>query len=365
MSRSSAFYKAVLLLIIVNCQFSIVNAQKLEWKLGAEGFFDNGEGDDTYRTTMTYSGLRVTPEIGISWDEGKHRFMGGYSGLAEFGKKHGFTDGTPVLYYQYQTKPLTFTFGSFMRDQLLGDYPSYMMSDTIRYYRPVMQGFVFQHQHSRGYFEAFLDWTGLRSDKDREQFMAGLSVKHIVGKQNDSSWSKVNGQFFVGMEGYYYHYALTWHADESQHIHDYLVAHPYIGYQLQSRVTAASVEVKAGALFSFDRERGMENGSRTPIGFLGEVNAHWKHLSLQEIFYAGGHQQPFGKAYFGKFYWGDSYYHAPAYSRTDIRYQFIRNEWVEADAGVVFNITKAGLNWHQMLSVRLNIGSYRHAKINL
>lgn len=361
--RSIILLKTVLVLALfmVNAQWLMVNGQKLEWKLGVEGFFDNGEGDDTYRTTLTYSGIRATPELGLSWDEGKHRVMGGYSGHLEFGIKHGFTDGSPVLYYQYNTKPLTFTFGSFQRDKLLGDYPSFMISDTIRYYRPTMQGFAFQHQYKRGYFEAFLDWTGFRTDKDREQFMAGLSVKHAVGKEitENDQWSKVNGQFYIGFEGYYYHYALTWQADESQHIHDNLVAHPFVGYKLDSRVTDAGVDARLGALASFDRERGLNNGKRTPIGFLGEVNAHYKRFYLEDIFYAGGHQQPFGKQYLGEFYWGDTYYHAPAYNRTDVRYQFIVNKYVSAYAGAIFNVTKAGLNWHQVLTLRMNLdGSF-------
>ena len=285
-----------------------VNGQKLEWKLGAEGFFDNGEGDASYRTTMTYSGIRATPELGVSWDEGKHSLMGGYSGQIEFGKKHGYSDGFPILYYKYSTKPLTFTFGSFQRDQLLGDYPSFLISDTIRYYRPTMQGFAFQHQHERGYL------------------------------------------------GYYYHYALTWKADEMQHIHDNLVAHPFVGYQLESRVIDAGIDVRAGVLASFDRERGLDNGKHTPLGFLGEVNAHYKRFFLEDIFYAGDHQQPFGKQFYGAYYWGDTYYQASAYNRTDVKYQFIVNDWVSAYAGAIFNVTKAGFNWHQVVTLRVNLG---------
>ncbi|MCR4765330.1 MAG: hypothetical protein K5856_04050 [Bacteroidaceae bacterium] len=348
--------KRLFLFILALFTIQISFAQKIEWKLGAEGFFDNGEGDDTYRTTMTYSGIRATPELGVSWDEGKHRLMGGYSGLLEFGKKHGYTDGSPVLYYQYKTDPLTFTFGSFQRDQLLGDYPSFMFSDTIRYYRPMIQGFAFQHKYKRGFFEAFIDWTGFRSDKDREQFMAGLSFKHAIGKIEGDGFNKVNDRFYVGIEGYYYHYALTWNADEKQHIHDNLVAHPFIGYQIESRVVDASLDVRAGVLASFDRERGLDNGRRTPVGFLGEINAHYKRFFLENILYAGGHQQPFGKKYFGKFYWGDTYYHAPAYNRTDIKYLFIFNRFVSAYAGMIFNMTRAGLNWHQVVTLRVNLG---------
>lgn len=349
--------KKIYLLLILLCAFQLSFAQKLEWRLGAEGFFDNGEGDDTYRTTMTYSGLRVIPELGLSWDEGKHSIMGGYSAQMEFGKKHGFMDSsTPVVYYRYQTKPLTFTFGAFQRDKLLGDYPSFLISDTIRYYRPTIQGFAFQHQHSRGNFEAFLDWTGLRSDTHREQFMAGLSVKHAIGKISQDPFRKYDSRFYVGVEGYYYHYALTWHADESQHIHDNLVAHPFMGYKISSRATDASLDARVGVLASFDRERGLDDGKRTPVGFLGEVNARYKRFSVEEIIYAGKHQQPYGKKGFGEYYWADTYYQASTYSRTDVKYQFIVNDYVSAYAGVIFNVTKAGLNWHQLLAVNINLG---------
>ena len=173
---------------------------------------------------------------------------------------------------------------------------------------------------------------------------------------DEEAFSKLSKRFYVGLEGYYYHYALTWHADEAQHIHDNLVAHPFVGYQLESRVADAGIDVRAGVLASFDRERGMEGGKRTPIGFLGEVNAHYKRFFVEDIFYAGGHQQPFGKQYYGVYYWGDTYYHASAYNRTDLKYQFIVNKYVSAYVGAIFNVTKAGLNWHQVLSLRVNLG---------
>ena len=186
--------------------------------------------------------------------------------------------------------------------------------------------------------------------------MAGLSVKHTIGKIDEELFSKFSKRLYVGLEGYYYHYALTWKADEMQHIHDNLVAHPFVGYQLDSRVIDAGIDVRAGVLASFDRERGLDNGKHTPLGFLGEVNAHYKRFFLEDIFYAGGHQQPFGKQFYGAYYWGDTYYQASAYNRTDVKYQFIVNDWVSAYAGAIFNVTKAGLNWHQVVTLRVNLG---------
>ena len=119
----------------------------------------------------------------------------------------------------------------------------------------------------------------------------------------------------------------------------------------------ASVDVTLGTLMSFDRDRGSDDGAFTPVGFLGELTAQYKRWHLAEIIYAGDHQQPFGSGNLGEFYWGDTYYQASTYSRTDLKYQFLRSEWAEAYAGAIFHVTSAGLNWHQVLTLRVNLGS--------
>lgn len=318
-----------------------MQAQTLEWQLNANGFFDNSEGDNTYRTTMTYSGLRLSPEVGISLDGSRHALMVGYSGLAEWGHKGGFTDGDPIAYYRYSNAGFRFMLGSFSREHLIGDYPTAMISDTVRYYRPMIQGFAFQYQSDGGHIEAFLDWTRSRTDTKREQFMAGFSLRKNMGK------------FSLGTEGYYYHYALTWSADESQHIHDFFVARPYIGYSLLPE-QQGQLDVRLGALLSLDRERG--DKWNVPVGFIAEADADWHNIVAHQTFYVGGSQQHYGSAHFGQYYWGDTYYQSHFYSRTDLRYRFIHSEHVEALAGAIFNITAKGLNWHQMLTLRFSIG---------
>lgn len=321
-----------------------LSAQKLEWNVEAYGFFDNSEGDGTYRTPMTYSGMRLSPEIGVSFDNRKHSLYAGYSGLTEWGVKDGYTDGDPILYYNYQTKPLSFLFGSFSRDKLLGDYPSYLISDSIRYYRPMIHGFAFQYHPDNGHLEVFLDWTKMRTNNHREQFMAGLSSRFNFGKLG------------FGTEGYYYHYALTWNADESQHIHDFLNFHPFLALKMGNVGALKNVDLKAGMLLSLDRERGGDGWS-TPAGFLGEISVDWRRLHVEETVYAGGSQQHYGSSHFGEYYWGDTYYQAKFYSKTDTQYMFIKSKWVDASAGLIFNITKQGLNCHQMITLKAYFGS--------
>ena len=326
-----------------------VQAQTLEWQLNANGFFDNSEGDDAYRTTMTHSGLRLSPEVGISLDDSRHTLMAGYSGLAEWGHKRGFTDGDLIAYYRYSHAGFRFLLGSFSRDRLIGDYPTAMISDTVRYYRPMIQGFAFQYQGDGGHIEAFLDWTSSRTDTQREQFMAGFSLR------------RDRGRLSIGTEGYYYHYALTWGADESQHIHDYFVARPYIGYSLLPP-QQGRLDIRLGALLSLDRERG--DSWNVPVGFMAEADAEWHNIVARQTVYAGDNQQHYGSAHFGQYYWGDTYYQSHFYSRTDVKYRFIRSSHVEALAGAVFNVTGKGLNWHQMLTLRFSIGGNRQSALS-
>lgn len=322
-----------------------MSAQKLEWNLDVNGFFDNSEGDHTFRPTKTMDGLRLSPEIGLSWDEGKNSIYGGYTGLAEWGTKDAFSDGDAIVYYKYDWKPLRFIFGSFSRENLLGEYPSYMICDSIRYYRPNIQGFTFQYQRNTGYLEMFLDWTGEQSNTRREQFMAGLSTAFNFDHLK------------LGMEGYYYHYALEADADSSHHIHDFLVAHPSIGVTYKKIGFLDSLNVSLGALMSFDRDRSDVQKWYTPVGFLGEVTANWNRISLKETLYAGGKQQHYGGDGVGKYYWGDTYMHSHFYSRTDVSYQIIKSAYVDTYVALTFNATKYGLNCHQMVVLRANLGT--------
>src|SRR5574344_141909 len=331
--------------VLFLCVSSSMMSQKLEWNVDVNGFFDNSEGDHTYRPTKTMDGLRLTPEIGLSWDEGKNAIFGGYNALAEWGTKDAFTDGQAVVYYKYDWQPLRFFFGSFSRDNLLGEYPSYLICDSVRYYRPNIQGFTFQYEPKNGYLEMFLDWTGEQSKNEREQFMAGLSTEFNIGK------------FRLGLEGYYYHYALEANADSTQHIHGYLVSNPYIKCSYKNVFGLDSLRLKLGVLASFDRDRLHPPKWFPPIGFMGEVSGCWKRLFVKEMIYAGGSQQHFGSQGLGQYYWGDTYTQSHFYSRTDVSYQIIKSQYVDTYVALTFNATKHGVNCHQMVILRANLGT--------
>lgn len=350
--------------LILNPQYSIlhfiilflfpfsVSAQQVEWNVSALGFFDNSEGDHTLRPTQTLAGMSISPEVGVSWNNRQHAIMGGANLITRWGGDEDALKAKALVYYQYQSPRFHFLIGNFMRDKLLGDYPEYLMADTIRYYRPVVQGIAWQYLANNGHFEAFLDWTSAISKKNREQFMAGISTRFQFQ------------HFLLGAEGYYYHYARRHNSPEDEHIHDYLIAHPFIGLHYDQLAFLDQLELRGGLLASLDRERGTDD-KYTPIGFLGELNATWKNLQLKETVYAGGNMQHFGSSHLGQYYWGDTYTQASFYSRTDLNYRFISNSFADVYAGVIVNATRYGINHHQVVTLRLNLGSKNFKPISL
>jgi len=108
---------------------------------------------------------------------------------------------------------------------------------------------------------------------------------------------------------------------------------------------------------SFDRDRSDIKKWYTPVGLLGEATANWKRISVKETVYAGGSQQHFRGDGYGKYYRGDTYTQANFYSRTDISYQIIKSSFVDTYVNLTFNATKYGINCHQMIVLRANLGS--------
>ena len=320
------------------------SSQNFDWGLDIDGFFDNSEGDDTYRTTTTYSGLHFAPQVSLASKDDRHKVVAGWHALLELGDKNGFTKGQPIAYYQYQSPELRFLFGSFARSMMHEQLPDYLICDSIRYYRPLITGFDFLYTTRKGYLEFFLDWTQRRTQLDREQFMAGLATRFQFG------------MFQLGADGYYYHYALEENGLEmGHHIHDNLVAHPYVGLDLSGKTFLDSLCLRTGVLFQADRDRG-DDVWHAPVGFLGELYAAWHRLSLRQTFYGGKRQQYFGNAGFGEYYWGDTYVQAPWYSRTDLSYDIFRNRYAKVSARLSFHFTDTGMNWHQMITLSYALG---------
>lgn len=320
-----------------------MNAQSVVAGLDVFNFFDNSEGDDSYRNTVTHAALRFTPKLTVTTDDSIHSFTGGYSGIWEYGKRElGKAD--VELYYRYQHEGLRILFGSFPRRLMYEQLPEYLICDSINYYHPQMAGFDFLYTTENGHLEAFCDWTQKRSPTEREQFMGGLATR----------W-RLPHSLQMGIEGYLYHYALEQGAlSAGHHIHETLMAHPYVGCLIGSDETGFRGDLRAGALIQGDHDR-KETQWHMAAGFIGDADLRYCRFMLHETFYAGKGQQPDGNRGFGRYYWGDTFLQSPWYSRTDVGYRIAKSKNVQFDTKAVFNFAEHGMQWHQMLTLRYNL----------
>jgi len=322
--------------------------QQVEWNVKANGFFDNLEYSSPYGQSQTMDGLWLQPSVALRWD-GRHSIHAGFGGRANWGSGKNLTDPTLELYYEYTTRPLRFLFGSFSRDELRGDWPVCLISDSVRYYDPMIEGILFQHFHGANYVEAFVDWTGCRSPKRREQFMAGASA--LLRR----------GIFELGIQGYYYHYARRKDAPPTEYVRDYGVANLFFGIDLSGKTPLDSLNLRIGALSDVERDRQFMSHWDVNPGVLFEATATWRNLYLKNTFYAGRGQQVSGQNGAGKWYWADSFFRSSVYNRTDFLFRFIRNRYVDAYAGAAFHIDDSGsFSWQQRVGVAISIGNMKH-----
>ena len=136
-----------------------ISAQGIVAGLDVFNFFDNSEGDDSYRNTVTHAALRFTPKLTVTTDDSIHSITGGYSGIFEYGKRElGKAD--VELYYRYRREGLRILFGSFPRRLMYEQMPEYLICDSINYYRPEMAGFDFLY--TTDIWRPFV--TGFRSE---------------------------------------------------------------------------------------------------------------------------------------------------------------------------------------------------------
>jgi hypothetical protein len=267
------------------------------------GFLDNREYKAFIPRSRTYSGTRTAFDFGLNLDSLNH-FVVGVNGLHEFGAKPFWGDVAPVAYYNYTGKNWLFFGGEFPREGLTTDFPRALLNDTLRYYRPNIQGLYAQYTSSDGTFTetGFIDWLSRQTDVDREQFMFAAK-----GKYRPDAY----GPFYVT------HYFMLMHDAGAavllpdDHIGDNGGFEVKLGLDFTHKQhTLDSLSFEAGTLVSLERIRGVD-GFATPKGFVFDAYASYHRFAVFEEFYRGQGSH---------ITYGDSYYSKPVYNRIDIIY---------------------------------------------
>ena len=198
-----------------------------------------------------------------------------------------------------------------------------MLTDTLLYYRPNIEGMFGQFNWEWGHQNGFVDWYSRQTDTNREQFMAGFS-----------------GEVFL-KNLFLQNYLLLFHdagpkidVPDDDHIKDYL------GLALQAGIRTAEEstfkgQVKAGILASSYRERSVTDGFVNSVSFFAEASGRYKNFGIKSVLSSGdGH----------RFVYGDRFYTQNNYWRSDAIWYFINHKKVKGKFNYSFHI----INWDDL-----------------
>lgn len=306
-------------------------SQSLEWNVNTFGFADNREYAPAELYSQSILGIRLAPEIGLLADS-THRVRFGGNLLREFGTT-GFAGSVdPIIYYNYRHQGASFYIGSFPRLDLLSDYPRAVLNDTLMYYRPNVEGMLFQFKHRIFNEQIWVDWVSRQTLTDREQFMVGLAGDIRSGRFSFS------------------HYLTMFHnagdMTDNQPVRDNAVLLAKGGINLSDKTFLDSLSFNAGVLVSFDRLRGAYDW-RTPKGLIVDVNLVYKSWFLNNTYYKGDEHD---------IVYGDRFYTKDRYDRLDLGWKPLRKNNLEGFLMLSLHFTPGAMSNQQMLLLRYNLG---------
>jgi len=310
--------KQTLFILLLLISF-IAKSQDFEYQILFEGIGDNREFTQEFALPQTIMGTRGAFEFGVNIDN--HRLRGGLSHLLEFGSDIDAQKPKLTLYYQFTDNNKEFLFGAFPRRDKL-NFPLAMLTDTLLYYRPNIEGFLGKINWNWGHQLGFVEWVGRQTVEQREQFMAGSS--------GELFFKNLFLQNYLIM----FHDAHTKLNLPNQHITD------YSGYAIQVGIRTSDDsefqgDLKAGVLGSMYRIRSVTDGYVTAKSLFAETKARYKNFGLKSVLSSGGSHN---------FAFGDGYYSAKNYWRTDIIWYFINHRNVKGK----FNVSMHVVNWEML-----------------
>jgi len=289
---------------------------------------DNREYFTEYAWPQTILGARLNAGLAFTLDS-VHTLHTGVNYMYEYG---GTLTGVPLtidLYYNYSGEHIRMWFGSFPRKGLL-EYPLVLLTDTLNYYRPNIQGGLVRLQGQDAYLQAWADWTSRQTEIVKETFLAGMEgyIKR--------------GLWFASEHIYMYHRASTVNNVTHEPIRDNGGGAVLTGLDLSGKIPFDKLILDAGLVGSYDRVRPDPYG--WAWGALTRLNAEYAFAGLKLTMYRG---DPQILAY------GDSFYSAGKYARIDLYVKMFRKYGIDARAGISIHLTEGDLNNSQQVLISI------------
>lgn len=268
-------------------------AQKADFYIGLDGIFDNREYFTPYGTHQTIFGVRVNPGVSFGFDT-VHSVHVGINYMYEFGGELPGVTPQIDLYYAYQSEHFKMKFGSFPRRDVL-DYPLMLLTDTLNYYRPNIEGASVSYQWDWGDVNAWVDWTGRETAETRESILGGMDATFRLK------------EFYLSTMATRYHLAKTTAPADSNQIRDDGSLVALVGAELSDRTFLDVFDISTGWVSTYFQQR--PDDMVWTGGWLSRLDARYRIFGLKGTYYIG---DPSPLAY------GDPLYSSGNYGRIDL-----------------------------------------------
>lgn len=319
--------------------------QTLLTKGNLDFFFDNTEfAGSSYTFDQTMSGLHLRPEIGIGWDK-KHAIYTGVDLLKKMGSNSTIDQTVFLAYYQYKDKNTFFQVGSFAKNNLFDDYSSFFFQDSVKYYRPAVNGLYLKKGDKSRYYKLWLDWTGLQSPTVRESFFLGATA-----------YNEFNKNLFADFQMYVFHYAGTRPSLPDQHVCENILAQASVGYKYSDK-NWNKIIVSAGILAGYERNRKYLNDPYIPIGFVRRVDVEYKRWGTENLIYSGKRRMKLYNEFGNQLYWGNPFLRGSFYWQNKLYWNVIKNRNVTGQLSVRNHISQGRVYTEQLFTLSATIGN--------
>lgn len=330
------------------CLFSFLTgsivAQRADWSISLNHFFDNTEFQgSSFQHPQTMAGVWIKPALSFELDSFS-RINAGVNLLKEYGTSTWTDNVGLVSYYDYHRDRLDFQAGSFPREEVTRSFSRLFFQDSINYFRPTMTGLWLHSGTSKAEAGLFLDWTGKKAGEVHEAFFIGAMGAYS------------HGLFFSSAQALLRHYAAS---QLVRGVQESALCQISLGLDLSHYSVLDSLTLQVGYLAGFQRDRTRTADWSVRNGFSPTLNAEWKRFGLVSTWYFGSGMMPEQARLGSSIYWGDSFYRGTMYGRTDVAYDFFKQDLLKLRVVVSHHYSEKQHFFEQSLVGCISINSKR------
>lgn len=350
---------SLLLFVAIVGGGSTLFAQEFKAGVNFTTLFDNTEYASMEGVASgTLFGARLTPEVGVAWQE-RNELMVGADLYQDFGHDKFLSAAKLRLYYAYNAPQVKLYAGLFPRSAMRGLRSPLFFDPSYSYYNNSIGGVLarYEDEHHLSYVEFAMDYTGMRSFDTREAFNITSSGRH--GLQ-----LTMPGVLAYGYDFYMGHYAKDYNPATVDGVVDNIVLTPYVEYEngdlCRLGNTPLTLYARLNYVQSLQRDRINENVWEHPFGGELYLNLGWHGLELSNRLYVGRGAL---LTYYDR-YGADAYHGMPLYATDKGIYNTIAlsyggwffDDTVGVKAGITMECDGTGWGTRQWLQVDVKLG---------